>query len=1017
MLFGKDNSLASGAVVNIFNKDKKQATEVALKLRSANFKDTAGLSIPHDGVVIKGGFSVEATQWTQQGIIEHNSSQDFSTAKSLEHVKVDNGSVRLEDLGTDLVINEAQGWGHGISSGLEVADTLTLEKAPGMAFLWDTIISNASNEQENVVLKVDKEGVTHAVYEDNSKGLDVYYARAIDGVHYSNFKHLDTLNNRYIPQKSPDMVVDSTDALHVVYADGRTTTDDFDIFYTKSTDHGTSWSSEVRVDHGGTALQGEPSIAVDDEGNIYVAWEDNRDGNTTVYFNKNFGSDLRVSTVHKGYQLQPDLAVDTKGVVHIMWRDNRSAKNDWRIYHAILPQGATNFQNESLVSSVLSGEAQYFPTVEAGDNGRVWTAWSDDRAFEFNIYVSYCDNGINWSEPIRISPLFVFAVSPTLSYRDGTLHVAWYDYRDNYINHIYYTNTTNGKAFSQDIRVDHGNGTYSRSPAIAAGTDGWPRVAWVDFRQHQAGDLFTTMGAQNHTSNGALQTWTDLGSKPYNFTDAEVLGDLPVGTSVDVLASTSSDNKTWSDPVHMLNDSKDLPADRYLQLTIRLSTNNTAVTPAVSWVTIHYRKFAPEGILVSSTLMTDFPVSEARVEWGAAFGEEGLIVSLSVDGGLSWIELTNGADASITTPGKEVAYKLDLARKSFGTPSFDYIRITYTEQSYPRDLSITVGDTKVWHYSGQFSDKARISNIATAVNDYIGSLSPSSIPQEGNITVPIEVTSGGLGDLKLSDLDLDIALPPKLTGFGPSGHPETSEGQPVIFWVSVTEQDGRPLTFKWIVNEAVMDNQTNYTMTYKVPYTPAAPRIDLISVEVSNGYLSVKKDWELSVLPSNRAPVIIAQMPALAAVIVDSKTNFVDFSVTATDPDNNTLFYTWSLDGTSQSSDTMNYTLDPKKTNVGDHLVRVEVSDGKAMVFREWTVIVLASTKTTKIGPDWKALALYALLAFVVLILCGVAFVESYRRARSGHREQRKVRMAQEDKVQARKVVRTAPKKVKRPPS
>jgi len=155
----------------------------------------------------------------------------------------------------------------------------------------------------------------------------------------------------------------------------------------------------------------------------------------------------------------------------------------------------------------------------------------------------------------------------------------------------------------------------------------------------------------------------------------------------------------------------------------------------------------------------------------------------------------------------------------------------------------------------------------------------------------------------------------------------------------------------------------------------------------------------------------------MAAVIVDSKTKTVDLSVTAKDPDNDTLVYTWTLDGTQLPSDTMNYTLDARKYSTGDHLVRIEVSDGKSMVFNEWTIIILPISKTPPAGPNWGAILLYALVAFVVLILCGIAFVESYRRARSGHRERKKVKNAQEDKAQAAKVLRSAPKKVKRPPN
>jgi len=995
-LFGGHGN-ATAYVVDKFQKDNKAQDRVDLHFRSPGLKDQAGVAVPRDGQIVKGSFMAEAVEWTAQGSFEHNSTEDFMSATHLEHVKVENGTVRLEDLPAELSISSSNSWGHGVTTGLNVGDELSLQDASGMAFRWDNVLSNASNEQENVILKVDKEGVTHCVYEDNSKGLDVYYARSEDGLHYSDFKYLDTTPSRFIPQQSPAMVVDGQDRIQVVYADGRTTPNDLDIFYTMSQDHGDHFSLETRVDHGGTFVQNNPSIAVDASGNIYVAWEDNRDGNTTIYFNKNFGTETRVTMTQYGYQLQPKLAVDTTGTVHILWRDNRTGRNEWRLHHAVLKPGATAFTGEDLIYWIYYGFDQYFPNIVAGDNGRVYVAWADNRTFEYNIYVSYSDDGQTFAEPVRVTPMLVRALQPSISYVHGTLHLTWYDFRDDGYTHIYYSNSTDGKSFTRTVRVDHANGTArQRSPAITGGLDGWPRVAWVDFRQHQSGDLFTTMGAPNHTANGTLEVWSDLGTRPYMFNGAEVLGDVPAGTAVNVIGRTSPDNITWSAPVIFTNSSSNLTPERYLHLEVQIVTNNSAITPHVSKVVVHYRRFAPGGTLISMEFEMEHPVSRVRADWGAPNGDDGITVSVSLDDCLSWTRLQNGTEAMMSSPADHMEYKIDLARMAFGSPGVEWLRMTYVEHSYPKDLSITVGDTRVWHFSGEFTAQAVITDLPEAFNDYLGSLAPGTGSGADNITVPIEVTSGQLGDLALKAISLDIALPPRLTGAGPGGTPEADEGQQVIFWVSVTERDGRPLTYQWTVNGEVLDNETKYTMSYMVPYGGTAPRTDSVSVVVSNGYLSVQKSWSLSVQPSNRAPVIESQMPELESVVVNSGKKAVDFQVNATDPDGDTLSYSWTLDGTQQGSNNNFYVLEPAKYSVGDHVVRVEVTDGKATVFREWSVIILPAGRPTT-DNGWKYVVIYAIIALIVVLLCGVAFMESYRRASQGRRDQRKRIMAQED--------------------
>src|SRR3972149_2866453 len=82
---------------------------------------------------------------------------------------------------------------------------------------------------------------------------------------------------------SPRIAVDGNEDLHVVWMDQRNL--NTDLYYSKSTDQGTTWSPAVRIDNApGTTASLAPDIAVNRSGTeVYVVYHDNRGGSQDIW--------------------------------------------------------------------------------------------------------------------------------------------------------------------------------------------------------------------------------------------------------------------------------------------------------------------------------------------------------------------------------------------------------------------------------------------------------------------------------------------------------------------------------------------------------------------------------------------------------------------------------------------------------------------------------------------------------------------------------------------------------------
>jgi hypothetical protein len=126
-------------------------------------------------------------------------------------------------------------------------------------------------------------------------------------------------NIRYLA--SPQIAVDASGTLHVVYSydsDGYNTGDVVNVYYRRSTDNGTTWSPEVRLnDDTTTRDQYFPSVQIDGT-TVMAGWYDRRlDANNLLqdYYKRisldggvTWGSSIRVSDASSSIVLNPNLA-------------------------------------------------------------------------------------------------------------------------------------------------------------------------------------------------------------------------------------------------------------------------------------------------------------------------------------------------------------------------------------------------------------------------------------------------------------------------------------------------------------------------------------------------------------------------------------------------------------------------------------------------------------------------------------------------------------------------------------
>jgi len=393
---------------------------------------------------------------------------------------------------------------------LAILSAIMMLLAPTGQAIWfinDMRVDHGSSNSQTPVIALNSTGVIVVLWSDDRNGTwDIMAANSADkGVSWSGDHRVDGSVGGN--QTVPDVAISTNNRVHAVWQDARGATDH--IYYASSTDGGVTFGTNHKVESSTSGVQGSPAIAVYAT-TEYVAWENSSTGDYDIYFSKStdngstWTAPKRVDTAaFVSDQRYPDITVDGSGKIVIVWQDNR--KGDWDIFSATSTDGgATWSTNQRIDDTAGASTDQERPSIAVDTGGRFHVMWQDYRSnSRYKIYYSNTTTpSTSWSIP---NTLVSDAGSGDAKFpsvavdKNGMVHGVWQDGRNSGGSppDIYYSNSTSDWKFAANKRVDTSATGSQTVPCMS--TDGKVStfIVWQS-NQNTKDNIF-------YTKNGNIQ--------------------------------------------------------------------------------------------------------------------------------------------------------------------------------------------------------------------------------------------------------------------------------------------------------------------------------------------------------------------------------------------------------------------------------------------------------------------------------------------------------------------------------
>ena len=302
---------------------------------------------------------------------------------------------------------------------------------------------------EAAPLAVDSSGNVFVVWEKDIMGTaanpsgsaEVRFSSSADGVHFS--APLTISNNNF--GEVPLMALDSSGSVNVVYRGTIASTNNSDVFFTRSNDQGVTFSTPVDISNAATGEGIPASIAMDGNGGIYVMWDSGCGSCGTgmlLTVSKNAGSSFSASVNVPGVAGEAQqMAVDLAGNI-----------------------GVFEYQSKYVSGDPLDGTAVYQYT---------------------GFFMRSTDGGATFSAPVQIGTSYNGMPAQMAFDSSGNINIAVALRSDsaNTNKDLYLLRSTDGGATFSSTNVSNDGGyttDYVYVPMIATDPSGNISLSWDD---------------------------------------------------------------------------------------------------------------------------------------------------------------------------------------------------------------------------------------------------------------------------------------------------------------------------------------------------------------------------------------------------------------------------------------------------------------------------------------------------------------------------------------------------------
>jgi hypothetical protein len=381
--------------------------------------------------------------------------------------------------------------GMALAGGTPTVTLAALDSGDSTTVTWDVIAVGPVGER---AIAFQAQGTV-----SSSSGAYPAYSDSVGGHSYETVEITPNLVAAWQPEErltddagssqtawpgSRAMVLGDDGAAHLVWADTR---DGNSEIYYRARSAGV-WGAETRLTSDSGFSDGA-CITRGPDGRLHVAWVDTRDGNMEIYYkyfdpSAGWSADERVTSYSEADQ-SPTIAAGPAGV-YLAWQ--RRETNGGMHYYYVMFSMRTGAGWSAPVDVDASPERDsYRPSLACGADGRVHLVYERQSANLPNekeriVYRSW--NGTTWSARTSLSTDLSYSRTPVIAAAsDGKLHVVWQD-GENIGGDIFYV-MHNGTAWQPVEEIVAGSNEAS-APSLAAGGDGSVNVTWVDNRHGES---------------------------------------------------------------------------------------------------------------------------------------------------------------------------------------------------------------------------------------------------------------------------------------------------------------------------------------------------------------------------------------------------------------------------------------------------------------------------------------------------------------------------------------------------
>ncbi|NLG64782.1 MAG: hypothetical protein GX537_04175, partial [Actinobacteria bacterium] len=286
-------------------------------------------------------------------------------------------------------------------------------------------------------IAVDDNGNAYVIWSDSRDDVsDIFFAyRSASGVWSDN-------NEKVRPDASggyqavPAIAVDAAGNAYAVWED-ESFNGEVDIYAAVRPANGT-WglSKLVNDDHLAWRYQSDPDITVSPLGYAYAVWEDDRTIDPRVYFAERppdgeWSTNVRLDDDPDAYPSHPSIALNDRGDLVVAWADNRNASETKAdLYFTHRPAGGTWSLNLQANDAYRQVYRENRPVVAINDAGTLYTLWNDARFGEDFFFRTFDLGGgdvVLYSDVVGVNTTITQTIERTLTRLDPGQY--WLDAR------------------------------------------------------------------------------------------------------------------------------------------------------------------------------------------------------------------------------------------------------------------------------------------------------------------------------------------------------------------------------------------------------------------------------------------------------------------------------------------------------------------------------------------------------------------------------------------------------------